>query len=80
MKKRLALASKNVFYRGWPYGTVVKFGHSALVAWICGFVSQAQTYTTHQSCCGSDPHIKWRKTGTDVSLGLVFLKQKKKKI
>ena len=25
------------------------------------------------------PHIKWRKMGTDVSSGLVFLKKKKKK-
>ena len=27
-------------------------------------------------CCGSDPHTKWRKMGTDVSSGIIFLKQK----
>ena len=26
---------------------------------------------------GSDPHTKWRKTGTDVSSGLIFLSKKK---
>ena len=50
-----------------------------MVAWVCGFGSQVQTYTTHQPCCGGDPHIKWRKTGTNISLGLIFLSKKKKK-
>ena len=27
-----------------------------------------------------NPEIKWRKTGTDYSSGLIFLKQKKRKI
>ena len=39
--------------------------------------SPVGTYTTGHSCCGGNPHIKWRKIGTDVSSGLIFLKQKK---
>ena len=54
--------------------------HSASVAWVNGFGSQAQTYTIHQLCCGGDSHIKGRKIGTDVSSGLIFLKEKQRKI
>ena len=39
--------------------------------------SWVETYTTHQPCFGSDPHIKQRKIGTDISSELIFLKQKK---
>ena len=31
----------------------------------------------YHSCCGGDPHIKWRKIGTNVSSGLIFLRKKK---
>ena len=34
------------------------------------------TYMTCQPCSGGDPYIKWRKIGTDVSLGLIFLSKK----
>ena len=54
--------------------------HSASVAQVGGFGSQVQTYTTLQPCCGDDPCIKWRKTGTDISSALIFFKQKKRKI
>ena len=41
------------------------------------FSSRVQTYTICQwPCCSGDPHTKWRKTGTDVSSGTIFLKQK----
>ena len=43
---------------GWPCGIVVKFAgfhFDGLGLW---FGSWAQTYTTGQPCCGSDPHIK----------------------
>ena len=49
---------------------------SALVAQVRRFGSRAWTYTC-QPCCGSDPHIKQREMGTDVSSGLIFLKKKK---
>ena len=43
-----------------------------------GFCSWAWTYTTRwRPCCGGDPHIRWRKIGTDVSSGRIFLKPKK---
>ena len=45
-------------FRGQPHGLVLKFTHSASVAQVHGFRSQAQTYTTHQPCCGGDPHTK----------------------
>ena len=64
---------------GRPRGVVVKFSALHLVARVCGFRSLAQTNTTHQSFCGGNPHIKWRTTGTHVSSGLIFLKQKIKK-
>ena len=37
----------------------------------------SQTYSPHQPCCAGIPRTKWRKTGTDVSSGLILLKQKK---
>ena len=37
------------------------------------------TYATGQPRCGGDPYIKWRKIGTDVSSGLIFLSRKRKK-
>ena len=30
-------------------------------------------------CCGGDPRTKWRRIGTDVSSGLLFLKPKEKR-
>ena len=57
---------------------MVKFGTLYFVAWICRFGSQAQTYTTRQPRCGSNPHIKQRKIGTNVSSGPIFLIKKKK--
>ena len=38
-----------------------------------------QTYSTHQPCCGVIPRTKYRKTGTDVSSGLIFITKKKKR-
>ena len=53
-------------------------GHSTLAGQVHKFGFEARTYTTHQPCCGGNPHIKWRNTGRDVSSGLIFLKQKNK--
>ena len=57
----------------------LSLARSTLVAWVHAFGSRVWTYTTRQPHCGGDPHIKWRKTGTDVSSGLIFLSKKKKK-
>ena len=62
----------------WPRGIVVKvgvlcFGGPGLRVQMPGIDPHI-----HQPCCGGDPHIKWRRTGTDVISGLIFLKQKKK--
>ena len=54
--------------------------YSALAAQVCGFRFQVQTYTTYQPCCGINLHTKYRKNGTDISLGVIFFKQKKRKI
>src|SRR3712207_8560964 len=44
------------------------FPYTTLFRSVHGFVSQVRTYTLLiKPCCGSIPHIKWRKTGTDVS-------------
>ena len=64
---------------GHPVAERLDLAHSALVAWVCKFGSQMQTYTTYQPCCGGNSHIKWRKIGTDVNLGLIFLSKKTKR-
>ena len=56
---------------------VVKF--SALCFSGLGFVSLdpgCRSTPLIKLCCGGDPHTKQRKTGTDVSSGPLFLKQK----
>ena len=58
---------------------MVKFACSALVAlgsqvWIPG----ADLAQLIKPCCGSVPHTKQRKIGTDVSSGPIFLTKKKK--
>ena len=63
---------------GQPNGIVVKFAHSASAAqgsqvWIPG----VDLHDVCQPCCGSIPHTKQRKIGTDVSSGPIFLKKKK---
>ena len=48
----------------------------ALLWWprVCRFRSRTQTSTQLiKLCCGSVSHIKWRKIGTDVSSGPIFL-------
>ena len=48
--------------------------------WLCQFRSWVWTYTLLlKPCCGSFPHTKQRKIGTDVSSVATFLKQKKEK-
>ena len=50
--------------RGRPGGVAVKFAHSALVAGVHGFRSQAWTHIPLiKPCCGGIPHTKQRKTG-----------------
>ena len=54
----------------------------ALLWWprVRGFKSQVWTYTLLiKPCFGGVPHTKWRKIGTDVSSGTVFLTKKKRK-
>ena len=48
------------------------------MAWVCGSESPAWTYTIHQPCCGSNPHMKWKKVGRDFSSVLIFLSKNKK--
>ena len=66
--------------RGQPQDIVVKFVHSCLVAqglqvWILG----VDLYTIHHAMLCGVPHTKWRKIGTDVSSGTIFLTKKKVK-
>ena len=65
--------------RGRPNGIVVKFSALCFGGLGSQVRIQAWTSTTRQPCCGSSPHIKWRKIGTDVSSGLAKLPQEKKK-
>ena len=62
--------------RGQPCDIVVEFSMFCFVGRVCRFRSCLWTYTTCQPCCGSDPHIKWSKIGTDISSGLIFLSKK----
>ena len=71
--------SSKISLGGQPCGLVLSLACSTLAASVQGSRSQVQTHTTHQPCCVGNPHIKWRKIGTDVSSGLIFLKQTKKK-
>ena len=61
-------------------GTVVKFMHSASVAW--GSLVQilgVDLHTVHQAMLWWHPIYKIIKSGTDVSSELIFLKKKEKK-
>ena len=62
-----------------PLAEWLSFTCCASMAWVCGFGSQVWTYPTCQPCCVGGAYIKWRKTGTDVRSGLIFLKPKKRK-
>ena len=74
--------SKKAKLWGWSIGMVVKFTSSTLVVWgsqVHGAESQVRTYMLLiKPCCGSIPHTKQRKTGTDVSSGTLFLTKKTK--
>ena len=59
-----------MYVRGQPHGVVVKFCTLHL-----GSLGSQPGFIACQLCCGSDPHIKRRKNGTDVSSGLIFHKQ-----
>ena len=65
---------------GWPHGQVVKV-QCALLWWprFTGLDPGCRPTPLIKPCCGDIPHTKQRKTGTDVSSGLICLKQKKKK-
>ena len=58
-----------------PVATWLKFCLLCFLVQVQRFKSQIRTYSTHQPCFGGIPHTKWRKAGTDVSSGLIFLKQ-----
>ena len=65
--------------QGWLGGATVKCACSTLVAqglliWIPG----ADMAPLGNPCCGSVPHIKYKKMGTDVSSGSVFLSKKRR--
>ena len=71
------LEHKKGKFVGLAGGIAVKFTSSASAARVCRLGSQGQTYTLLvKPCCGSIPHTKLRKTGTDVSSATIFLKQK----
>ena len=61
----------------WPTGQ--SSVHSLWQPRVPSFRSRVQTHSTHQPPCGGIPYTKWRKIGTDVSSGLIFLKQRGKK-
>ena len=65
---------------GWPYLQVVRVPCAPL--WRPRFIGSDPGVDLFSSsaCCGGIPHIKWRKIGTGVSSGLIFLKNKKKGI
>ena len=69
---------KILFLGGWPRGTAVKFPHSASRRpGVPRFRSWVRTWLHLAShAVVGIPHIKWRKMGTDVSSGPVFLKEK----
>ena len=71
---------KNTLW-GKPCGTVVEFLRSALVPQGSRVqIPGMDLHTTHQVMLWQHPtYKKWRKIGTDVSSGLIFLKQKKEK-
>ena len=57
-----------MFALGQPSSIVVKFTCSAVAAW--GWqvrISGMDLAPLVESCCGSIPHTKYRKVGTDVS-------------
>ena len=68
----------NIISRGRPSGAVVKFAHSAselqgLLVWIPG----VDMVLLVKPCYGRrTKYIDWRKMGTDVSSGPVFLSKK----
>ena len=79
LSQKVEMQSQKRQLRSWPHGVVVKFGtlcfgSPGLQIWIPGL-------DLHHSSTmpGSDPHIKWRKVGIDVSSGLKFLRGKKKR-
>ena len=71
-----------VYLRGWPKGQVVGFPHSTSGALGSRVWNQGATYIPLvKPHCGSFPHTKWRKIGTDVSSGRagpIFLTKNKK--
>ena len=71
--------SKYVTPQGQPHGMWLSSACSASTAQVCGFESQAWTYTTFQPCCGGNPHIKQRKIGNRCCSGPIFLRKTKKK-
>ena len=72
--------SKNTCHLGaGPVAEWLKFYVLPLAAWVYGFRSWVQTYSTCQPCCGGILCTKQKKMGTDVSSGLIFLELKRRK-
>ena len=67
-------------YRGQLHGQIVKFAHSASVAWLWGFRSWVRTYTQLiKPWCGGIPHRRTRMTcDWDIQLctGALWRKQR----
>ena len=62
--------------RGQHGGVVVKFAHSSGPGFTSSDPMHGPLIKPH---CGSIPHTKQRKTGTDVSSGTIFLTKKNSK-
>ena len=69
-----------LFPRAQPGGSAVKFTHSALVAWGSSVqILGVDMALLGKPCCGWCPtYKKYRKMGTDVSSGPVFLSKKRR--
>ena len=52
---------------------MVKFLRSIQWPRVCSQISGEDLHTAHQAMLRRIPHMKWRKIGTDVSSGPIFL-------
>ena len=72
------LKNQSKDHRGWPGGIVVRFMHSAFMAWGSHVrIPGVDLHIVHQAMLWRHPtYKKWWKFGKDVSSATIFLKQK----